>query len=46
MLSSKCAVYDSKKSNFMKEKEASSFSSSLVIKAPSSKIALVSPLLF
>ena len=33
MLLSKCAVYDSKKSNFIKEKEASGLLSSLGIKA-------------
>ena len=32
MLLSKCAVYDSKKSNFIKEKEASGLLSSLGIK--------------
>ena len=43
MLSSKCVVCDSKKSRFIKEQEASGLLSSLGIKAPLSKIPLVSP---
>ena len=46
MLSSKCAVCDSKKSNFMKQQEASELLSSLGIKTPLSKTPLVGPLLF
>ena len=46
MLLSKCEVYDSKKSKFIKEKEASGLLSSLGIKTPLSKILLVGPLLF
>ena len=34
MLLSKCAVYDSKKSRFIKEQEASGLLSSLGIKTP------------
>ena len=34
MLSSKCAVSDSKKSKIIKEEDASGLSSSLVIKTP------------
>ena len=45
MLSSKCAVCDSKKSKFNKEQEASELLSSLQIKTPLRKILLVSPLL-
>ena len=45
MALSKCAVFDSKKSKFMKEKEASGLLSSLGIKTPLSKIPLVGPLL-
>ena len=43
---SKCAVCDSKKSKFMKEKEASGLLSSLGIKAYLSKIPLIGSLLF
>ena len=46
ILSSKCAVSDSKKSKFVKQQEASGLSSSLEIKSHLSKIALVGPLLF
>ena len=46
MLLSKCAVCDSKKSRFMKEKEASELLSSLVIGIPLRKTSLVGPLLF
>ena len=45
MLSSKCAVCDSKKSKFIKQQEASGLLSSLAIKTPLSKIPLVGPLL-
>ena len=45
MLLSKCAVCDSKKSNFIKQQEASRLLSSLGISAPLSKIPL-GPLLF
>ena len=45
MLLSKCAMRDSKKSKFIKEKKASGILSSLGIKTPFSKIPLVgSPL--
>ena len=44
MLLSKCAVCDSKKSEFIKEQEASGLLSSLGIKTPFSKIPLVAPL--
>ena len=46
MFLSECAVCDRKKSKFIKEQEASGLLSSLVIKAPLSKIPLVVPLLF
>ena len=46
MLISKYAVCDSKKSKFIKEKEASGFLSSSGIKTPLSKIPLLGPLLF
>ena len=39
-------MYDSKKSKFVKEQEASGLLNSLGIKTPSSKISLVGPLLF
>ena len=42
---SKCAVYDSKKSKFIKEQEVSGLLSSLGIKTPINKIPLLSPLL-
>ena len=45
MLLSKCAVCDSKKWKFIKEKKASGLLSSLGIKTPLSKIHLVGPLL-
>ena len=44
MLFSKCEVCDSKK--FVKQQETSRLLSSLGIKTPLSKIALVGPLLF
>ena len=46
MFLSKCAVCDSKKSNFIKEQEVSGLLSSLGIKTPLSKIPLVGLLLF
>ena len=46
MLLSNCVVYDSKKSKFLKQQEASGLLSSLGIKAPSIKIPLVGSLLF
>ena len=46
MLLSKCAVYDSKKSKFIKEQEASGLLSSLGIRTPLSKFFLVGLLLF
>ena len=46
MLLSKCAVCDSKKSTFIKEKEASRLLPSWRIKTPLSKNPLVGPLLF
>ena len=45
MLLSKCAVCDTKKSNFIKQQEDSGLLSSLGTKTPFSKIPLVSPLL-
>ena len=41
VLSSKCAVYGSKKSRFVKEQEAEGLLSSLGIKTPLSKIPLL-----
>ena len=46
MLLSNCAVCDSKKSKFIKGKEASGLLSSLRIKKPLSKVPLVGPILF
>ena len=46
MLLSKCAVCDGKKSNFIKQHEASGLLSSWGIKTPLSKIPLVGPPLF
>ena len=46
MLLSKFAVWDSKKSKFIKEKDASGLLSSLGIKTPLSKVRLVGPFLF
>ena len=43
---SKCAAYNSKKSIFIKDQEASELLSSLGIKTHLSKIPLVGPLLF
>ena len=45
MVLSKCAVCDSKKSKFYKEREASGLSNSSGIKTPLSKISLLGPLL-
>ena len=46
MLLSKCAVWDNKKSKFIKHPEGSGLLSSLGIKTFLSKIPLVCPLLF
>ena len=46
MLSSKCAVCDSKISKFIKQEEVSGLLSCLGIKTPLSKIPFVGPLLF
>ena len=46
MILLKCAVYDSKKSKFIKQQEASGILSNLGIKTCFSKIPLVGPLLF
>ena len=46
MLLSNCVLCDSKKSNFIKQEEASGLLSSLGIKTPLSKIPLEGPLLF
>ena len=46
MLLSKCKVCDSKKSKFIKEREASGLLSSLGINTSLSKIPLLGPLLF
>ena len=46
MLLSKCAVYDSKKSKFIKEQKASGLLSSLGIRTALSKFLLVGLLLF
>ena len=46
MILSKCAVFDSKNSKFIKEKEASGLLSSLGIKTPLSKIPLIGTLCF
>ena len=43
---SKCALFDSKKSKFIKEQEATGSLSSFGIKTPLSKIPLLCPLLF
>ena len=45
MLLSKCAVCDSKKSKFIKERVASGLLSSLGVKKSLSKIPLLAPLL-
>ena len=46
MLLSKCVVCNSKKSEFLKEQEASGLLSSLGIKTPLNKIPLLGPLMF
>ena len=46
MLLSKCSVCDSKNLKFIKQQEACESLSSLGMKTPLSKIALVGPLLF
>ena len=46
MLLSKCEVFDSKKSKFIKDQETGGLLSSLRIETPLSKIPLVGPLLF
>ena len=46
MILSKCAVCNSKKSNFIKEQEASELLSSLGIKTPLNEIPLLGPLFF
>ena len=46
MLLSKCSVWNSKKSKFLKEQEAIGLLSSLVIRTPLSEIHLVGPILF
>ena len=46
MLLSKCEVYDSKKSTFIKDHDASGLLSSLEIMTTLSKIPLLGPLLF
>ena len=46
MLLSKCVMCDSKKSKFIKEKEASQLLSSSEVNTPLNKIPLLGPLLF
>ena len=46
MLLSKCALWDSKKSKFIKEQEAGGLLSTLGVKAALSKVPLAGPLLF
>ena len=46
MLLSKCSMCNSKKSNFLKEKEAKGLLSSLGLKAPLSQIPLLRLILF
>ena len=46
ILSSKCAICDSKKSRFIKKQEAEGLLSNLGIKTPLSKIPLLGDLLF
>ena len=46
MFLSKSAVWDSKKSKFIKEQEAYGLLSSLGVKTPLSKVLLAGPLLF
>ena len=45
-LSSKCAVFGSKKSNFLKEQEAKILLSSLGLKTPLSKVPLLDDIMF
>ena len=46
MISSKCAICGSKKSNFIKKQEASGLLSKLGIKTPLSKIPILGDVLF
>ena len=46
MFLSKCDMWDSKKSKFIKEQKASGLLGSLEIKTPLSKILLLGPVLF
>ena len=46
MILSKCAIYGSKKSKFIKKQEAKGILSSLAIKTPLSKIPLLDDVLF
>ena len=46
MILSKCAIYGSKKSKFMKKQEAKGLLSNLGIKTPLSKIPLLGDVLF
>ena len=46
ILLSKCTVCNSKKSNFLEEKEVRELLSSLGIRTPLSQVPLLSPLLF
>ena len=46
MLLSKCAVFNCKKLNFIKQQEGNGLLSSLGIKTPLSKIPLMGPLFF
>ena len=46
MILSKCAVYDIKESRLIKEQEPSELLSNLRFKTPSSKILLLSDILF
>ena len=46
MMLSKCAIYGSKKSKFMKKQQANGLLSNLSIRAPLSKIPLLGDVLF
>ena len=46
MLLSKCAIWDSKKSRFIKNQEAKGLLSNLGIRAPLSKVPIVGDILF
>ena len=46
MVLSKCAIYDSKKSRFIKNQEAKGLLSNLGIRAPLSKVPILGDLLF